>query len=110
MERKNPLTHRRSSKYDVGQKYGLALLNLVTSANEKYLFQVMIGGWAFSNDYHLLVLREERRDGQKTRDGKNDAKLNRLVGDLIGTHQRLILRAISTGAWMNVRGTTVIGI
>ena len=47
--------------------------------------------------------------GQKLRDGTNDAKLEGLVRDIDTTVRSLILRAKITGAWLNVRGTTVTG-
>ena len=37
----------------------------------------MMGGGGF-NSYYLMVLREERRNGQKNRDNVNDAKLKLL--------------------------------
>ena len=37
----------------------------------------MMGGGGL-NSYYLLVLREERRNGQKNRDNVNDAKLKLL--------------------------------
>ena len=66
-------------------------------------------GGAFPNADHLLVLREERCDGQKNRDDANDAKLKGLVGDIIGTERHLILCVKNTGAWLNVRGILVTG-
>ena len=39
----------------------------------------------------------------------NDAKLKELVSDLDSTDHCLILRDKNTGAWLNVRGTTVTG-
>ena len=68
----------------------------------------MVGG-ALSNADHLLELRKERRDRQKNRDGANDETLKGLVGNLIGTNQRLLLSEKNTGVWMNVRGTMVTG-
>ena len=47
--------------------------------------------------------------GQENRDDANETKLKGLVWDLKGIDRRLILRAISTGAWMSVRGTAVLG-
>ena len=63
----------------------------------------------FSNANHLLVLREERCNGQKNRGDANDAKLNGLVGDIIGTNRRLILHTKNTGAWMKVQVTMLTG-
>ena len=45
----------------------------------------------FSNANHLLALREERRDGQKTQDGINDDKLKGLVRYLDVTNLHPIL-------------------
>ena len=67
----------------------------------------MTGGWEFSNTDHLLVLRKERRDGQKERDDANETKLKGLVWDLKGTNRRLILQVKNTGVWLIVRGTKV---
>ena len=61
----------------------------------------------FSNAYHLLVIREERCDGQKIRDDVNDAKLRNLVVDLNSSDRRLILQSNNTGACMNLRDTTL---
>ena len=69
----------------------------------------MTGEGKFSNADHLLVLREERYDGQKIRDYTNDAKLKDLVSDLDSADQLVILRAKNTGAWLNVQGTMVTG-
>ena len=69
----------------------------------------MTGGGGFSNVDHFMDLREERRDGHKNWDDENYATLKGLVGYLIGTDHRLILCAKNTGAWLNVRGTTVTG-
>ena len=52
-----------------------------------------MGGGELSNTNRLLALREERHDGQKNRNDANDAKLKALVGDLIGTNRRLIIRS-----------------
>ena len=84
------------------KKSGLGLLNPVTSANDKYLsfqkastkfIQDVMRGGAFSGANHLLVFREERRNGEKKRDDVNDSKLKGLVRDLDTTNWRLILRA-----------------
>ena len=48
---------------------------------------------AFSDAYHLLVIKEERRDRKKNQDEVNDAKLKGLVKDFYGTDHRLIPRA-----------------
>ena len=94
----------------------LELLNPVTSAKDKCLSSqqssakliwAVTEGGKFSNADHLLVLREERREGQKNRYDANDAKIKVLVGYLIGINRRLILRAKNTGSCLNVRGTAV---
>ena len=54
----------------------------------------MIGEGAFSNANHILALSEERRDGQKIRDGVNSAKLKDLVADLNSDDRCIILSAI----------------
>ena len=53
----------------------------------------MTWGGVFSDAEHLLVLREESRDGQKNWDDVNDAKLKSLVRDLNNTECHLILRS-----------------
>ena len=69
------------------KKYGLGLLNPVTSINDKYLgshqsktelIQAVMEESVFSNTGHLLMLMEESRDGQKNWDGVNDATLKGL--------------------------------
>ena len=98
--------------------FRLGLLNPVTIENEKYLssqrasvelIRDMTGGGVFYNADHLLVLREERRDGQKNLIDANEVTLKGLVGDLIGNDWRLILRAKDTGACLNVCFTTETG-
>ena len=69
----------------------------------------MMGKGEFSNVDHLLVLMEERSDGQKIQDDVNDAKFKGLVEYIDGTDSYLILPAKNTGAWLNVRVTTVTG-
>ena len=100
------------------KKYGLGLMNPVTSVKENYLrsqrssaelIQDVLRGGAFYHVNYLLKLREEMSDGQKNMDGVNDATLKGLFRDLKGTNRRLILRSKNTGAWLNVRGTTVTG-
>ena len=71
--------------------------------------RAVMGEGTFSNAIKFLVLREERRDGQKIWDNVNDAKLKGLVADLDGTSHCMIVRSRNTGAWLNVRGTTVTG-
>ena len=67
---------------------GMGLLNPVASSKEKYpssqwgnaeLVQAMMRGGAFSNADHLLVIGEERRDGQKDPDDVNETKPKGLV-------------------------------
>ena len=57
------------------KKPGSVLMNLVTSSKKEYpssqkasvdMIWADMGGGAFSNTGHLLELREERHDGQKT--------------------------------------------
>ena len=100
------------------KKAVLGLLNPVTYVNEKYLglqhtstdlIQSMMGEGACSNVDHLLVLREERPDGQKIRDEVNSAKLKYLVADLNSADQYLIISAKYIGAYLNVRGAMVTG-
>ena len=55
------------------------------------------------------MLRKERPNGQKNQEYKNDATLKGLVRYIIVTNRRLILRAKTTGAWLNVQVTTVTG-
>ena len=61
----------------------------------------------FSNDDHLLALREEIHDKHKKWDDVNDSKLKELVTDLNSTNHRLILHTKNTGDWMKLRVTTV---
>ena len=68
-----------------------------------------MGEGAFPNADHLLAIREESHDGQKNLYDVNDTTLKGLIRDLDHTNCRLILRAKITGAWLNVRGTTVTG-
>ena len=98
------------------KKYGLGILNPLTSAQEKYLIsqrgsaelvRSVIKGGALSNANHLRTLSVERRDGKKYRDAAYKSKLKGLVSNLKGTYKRLLLRAKITGAWLSVRGTTV---
>ena len=97
-------------------KSRLGVLNPVTSENNKHpssqweraeLIRDVTEVGAFSNTNHLMELMEERCNGQTTREDVNCTKLKGLVRDLNFTDQSLILRAKSTGAWLNVRGTTV---
>ena len=54
-----------------------------------------------------MALREEVWDVQKNQEDTNDATLKGLVGYLISTNRRLILRTKNIGAFLNVQGTTV---
>ena len=73
------------------------------------MIRSVTGEGEHSNADHLLALSEEMRDGQKIQDYVNNAKIKELVVDLDVTDRRLILHAKNTGAWTNVRGTTLIG-
>ena len=83
-------------------KYGMGLLNPVTSAQEKYLtyqrgsaelIWAVTGGGEFSNANHLRTLGEERRDGDKDQEYAYKNKLKSLVRNLKVTGRSLILRA-----------------
>ena len=100
------------------KKFGLGILNPVTSYQEKYLSSTrgraelvrsVTGGWGLSNANHLRTLSEERRDRKKSRDVAYKSRLKFLVINLQGTDKHLLLRAKITGAWMSVCGTTVSG-
>ena len=100
------------------KKYGLGLLNPVTPKNKKYLslhqasaelIQAVMGVGEFYKNNNILALREETCNKQKNQDDTNDTKLKGLVRYLDITNHRLILYTKNTGAWMNVRGTTVTG-
>ena len=75
------------------KKSGLGLQYLVTSANNKYLSSLrasrnLIGAVTeaskFSTASHLLMIREERSDGQKIRYHANNAKnQGTILGPLI---------------------------
>ena len=67
------------------------------------------GGEAYSNADHLRTLGEERRDGKKYREAKNQTKLKGLVCNIKGNKRRLILRNKRAGAWLSICGTTVSG-
>ena len=99
-------------------KYGLGILNAVTSAQGKYLrsqrgsverVRAVTGGGAFSNAHQIQTLSEERRDRKKYREVAYKSKLKGLVRYIKGTDKRLLLRAKRTGTWMSVRSTTVSG-
>ena len=100
------------------KKYGLGLMNPVTSAHEKYLssqrgsaelVRDVTGGGAFSNANHLRILSEEVLNGNKDRDAVYKSKLKGLVRNLKGTDKRLLIRSKITGAWLSISGTTVSG-
>ena len=100
------------------KKFGMGLLNPVTSSQEKYLsyhqgkaelFWDVTGGGEFYNADHLRTLSEERLDGKKDQDDAYKSKLKGLVRDLKGTDRRLLLSAKSTGSWLSIRGTAVSG-
>ena len=57
-----------------------------------------MGEGVISNADCLLVLREEKRDGQKNRYDVNDKKIKELVLDHYGTDRRLIICAKDIGA------------
>ena len=69
----------------------------------------MTGGGEFSNADHLRTLSDERRDGKEAWDVAYESRLNGLVSDLKSTENHLLLCTKSTGAWLSVRGTTVLG-
>ena len=69
----------------------------------------MTGGGAFSNADHLRTLSEERRDGKKSGNVAYISRLKGLVSDLKGTDKPLLLRAKIIGAWLSLRGSTVLG-
>ena len=100
------------------KKFGLGILNPVTSYQEKYLSSTrgraelvrsVTGGWGLSNANHLRTLSEERRDRKKSRDVAYKSRLKFLVINLQGTDKHLLLRAKITGAWLSLRSTTVSG-
>ena len=70
------------------KKYGLGLLNSVTSVQDKYLnstrgstelVRAVTEGGAFSNADHLWNVSEERRDGKKDRDVAHKSRLKGIV-------------------------------
>ena len=99
-------------------KSSLSFQNPVIPTNEKYLsFKCVItkligavtGKGDFSDTYHVLVIRHERRDRQEIWDDDNDAKLKELVTYLNSIDLRLILCAKNTVSCMKVWDTTVTG-
>ena len=56
------------------------------------------------------MIREERRNGQKSQDDTNEAKLKWLVKDLKTLDRRIILRAKNTGSWLTVQDIIVTSI
>ena len=96
------------------KKYGMGLLNPVTSDQEKYsssaqgsaeLVQAVTGGGEFSHVNHLRTLSDERQDGKEAWDVAYEYRLKGLVINIQGTDKSIILRTISTGKWLSVRGT-----
>ena len=61
------------------------------------LIRSMTGEGKFSTADHLLLLREERWDGQKNLGAVNDAKLKGLARDPDTTDHCLILLSKNTG-------------
>ena len=101
------------------KKAGLGLLDPMTSVEEKdltfwrtstKLIRAVTSQGTLSISDHLIVLREEKRGGQKRRDDTNVSKLKELVNYLEAYYCRLIISAKKTGSWMNVRGIVVSGI
>ena len=70
----------------------------------------MMCGGAFLNANHIMEIKEERQVFHKNRGGSKNDTLKGLVGDIIGTNWRLIIRTKNTCAWLNICGTTVTGI
>ena len=66
------------------------------------------GERALSTTNHLLVISEERCDGQKIQDDANEAKLKELVKDHEKLDRRLILCAKNTGEWTTLWGNMAI--
>ena len=73
------------------------------------LIWAVTGEVGFSTSDHLLLRREERRDGQKIWDDTNKANPKELVEDFKASDLRLILRAKKKGSWLNACDTTVNG-
>ena len=67
------------------------------------------GEGEFFNADHLLVLREEISDGQKSWYNLNDSKLKDFFADIDSSERCLLLRANNTVSWMNVNGNMVPG-
>ena len=70
---------------------------------------VVTGKKEFSTADHIRVVKEERRDGKKYRDGTNGAKIGGIINDQGNPEKRLFLRANHTGYWLILWGTTLIG-
>ena len=96
------------------KKYGMGLLNPVTSDQEKYssstqgsveLVQAVTGGGEFSYVNHLRTLIDDRQDGKEAWDVEYGYRLKGFVINIQGTDKSIILRTISTGKWLSVRGT-----
>ena len=101
------------------KKYGTGLHNLVTLAADTYtgslctrydLIGTVMGKREFSTTNNLWAVKEERREVKKDQDDVNDAKLRVIVNGQGDFEKHLLLRSKHTGSWLNIRGTTVIGI
>ena len=88
----------------------------MTSTNKNYISSKceitefildVTGEGAFSNANHLLTIKEERRDGDKNRDGINNSKLKDYVTDIDSADWHIIICNKNTGAWMNVQVTMI---
>ena len=116
---KNPLTHCRSSKYDVDQdgRTGTHEYSDVSEVEVPKLLEGKCGTYSGCDRGRSILQRRPPTDargrnsvtGRKTGKLQNETKLEGLVCDLKGTNICLILRAKNTGAWLSVRGTTVSG-
>ena len=87
------------------KNYYLGLKDPVISTNKKCsssllpsskLIGAVTGERVFSTSDHLLELREENRDGKKSHDDSNEAKLKELVKDLKAKYRRLVLHTKNT--------------
>ena len=61
----------------------------------------------FPTTNHFLVLREERRNGQKIWGDVNDNKLKGIFDDPKAPDRRPILRKKNTDSWHSIQVTTV---
>ena len=96
----------------------MGLQNTVMSSDEKILgsqrasmelIRAMKGESGFSTTDILQAVKEEIRDGRKTRDDVNEAKVEVIVDTLDTFDHHQFLRAKQTGSYMNIQGTTVTG-